>query len=131
MPNSHHSIADGRAQAIRAIAENSQPLTDRTPAVAGRANRTDDTPAETRGVDRTTASGSAPAGVPSLSDGVPALSEGVPALPDGVPALSDREPVLGLMDLDAIDTAFERLTSAFDSDHEVLHAVACKAVPLR
>lgn len=131
MPNSHHSIADGRAQAIRAIAENSQPLTDRTPAVAGRANRTDDTPAETRGVDRTTVSGSAPAGVPSLSDGVPALSEGVPALPDGVPALSDREPVLGLMDLDAIDTAFERLTSAFDSDHEVLHAVACKAVPLR
>ncbi|GAA1513062.1 diaminopimelate decarboxylase [Brevibacterium permense] len=38
--------------------------------------------------------------------------------------------MLGLMDLDWVDTAFDRLTSAFASDREVLHAVACKAVPL-
>ena len=49
----------------------------------------------------------------------------------GVPVLTDREPVLGLMDLDWVDAAFERLNSAFDSQREVLHAVACKAVPLR
>ncbi|SDS11873.1 diaminopimelate decarboxylase [Brevibacterium siliguriense] len=46
------------------------------------------------------------------------------------PALTDETAVLGLMDLDCVDTAFERLTSAFASDREVLHAVACKAVPL-
>ena len=49
----------------------------------------------------------------------------------GVPVLTDREPVLGLMDLDWVDAAFERLNSAFDSQRDVLHAVACKAVPLR
>src|SRR5699024_9774674 len=48
-----------------------------------------------------------------------------------VPVLSDRDPVLGLMDLDWVDAAFERLNSAFASQRDVLHAVACKAVPLR
>ncbi|MGC2939271.1 diaminopimelate decarboxylase [Brevibacterium sp. FAM 24638] len=47
-----------------------------------------------------------------------------------VPALTEEVPVLGLMDLDWVDTAFDRLTSAFASDKDVLHAVACKAVPL-
>ncbi len=49
----------------------------------------------------------------------------------GAPALSDAHPVIGLIDLDHIDAAFAQLSSAFASDHEVLHAVACKAVPLR
>ena len=53
-----------------------------------------------------------------------------PTPSDTVPALSDESAVLGLMDLDWVDTAFDRLTSAFESDREVLHAVACKAVPL-
>src|SRR5699024_6094197 len=48
-----------------------------------------------------------------------------------VPVLSDRDPVLGLMDLDWVDAAFERLNSAFASQRDVLHAVACKAAPLR
>ena len=47
-----------------------------------------------------------------------------------VPALSGPSPVLGLIDLDAVDSAFERLTKAFATEREVLHAVACKAVPL-
>ncbi|WP_258233894.1 diaminopimelate decarboxylase [Brevibacterium oceani] len=47
------------------------------------------------------------------------------------PALSDAHPVIGLIDLDHIDEAFAQLSSAFASDHDVLHAVACKAVPLR
>ncbi|MGC2976313.1 diaminopimelate decarboxylase [Brevibacterium sp. FAM 25378] len=47
-----------------------------------------------------------------------------------VPALTEEVPVLGLMDLDWVDTAFDRLTSAFAFDKDVLHAVACKAVPL-
>src|SRR5699024_12268372 len=48
-----------------------------------------------------------------------------------VPVLSERDPVLGLMDLDWVDAAFERLNSAFASQRDVLHAVACMAVPLR
>ena len=53
-----------------------------------------------------------------------------PTPSETVPALTDESAVLGLMDLDWVDTAFDRLTSAFESDREVLHAVACKAVPL-
>src|SRR5699024_327144 len=48
-----------------------------------------------------------------------------------VPVLSDRDPVLGLMDLDWVDAAFERLNSAFASQPDVLHAVGCQALPLR
>ncbi|GAA1616229.1 diaminopimelate decarboxylase [Brevibacterium sanguinis] len=59
-----------------------------------------------------------------------------------VPALTDDSPVLGLIDLDEVAAAFAQLTAAFDpaatattdttatSDTTVLHAVACKAVPL-
>lgn len=47
-----------------------------------------------------------------------------------VPALSDSEPVLGLIDLDHVAEAFAELSTAFEADTEVLHAVACKAVPL-
>ncbi|WP_453985479.1 diaminopimelate decarboxylase [Brevibacterium casei] len=53
----------------------------------------------------------------------------VPA-PGGVPALSDASPVIGLLDLDEVDAAFTALTTAFAADTAVLHAVACKAVPL-
>ncbi|MGO1349626.1 MAG: diaminopimelate decarboxylase [Brevibacterium aurantiacum] len=47
------------------------------------------------------------------------------------PILDDATPVLGLIDLDQIAGAYEHLVSAFAGDTEVLHAVACKAVPLR
>lgn len=50
--------------------------------------------------------------------------------PGGVPALSDASPVIGLLDLDEVDAAFTALTTAFAADTAVLHAVACKAVPL-
>ncbi|MCM1011400.1 MULTISPECIES: diaminopimelate decarboxylase [unclassified Brevibacterium] len=62
-----------------------------------------------------------------------------PAVPD-VPALTDDSPVLGLIDLDEVAAAFAQLTAAFEpaattvpaatSGTTVLHAVACKAVPL-
>ena len=100
MPSHHHAIPNRRTRAIRAIAENSAPPTD-------------------AGVSAQPSSASAP----TRSDAVSTQS-------DAVPALTDEAAVLGLMDLDWVDTAFERLTSAFVSDHEVLHAVACKAVPL-
>ncbi|WP_244195219.1 diaminopimelate decarboxylase [Brevibacterium iodinum] len=68
------------------------------------------------------------------SDSAPAQSDSAPAhasaQSDSVPALTDEAAVIGLMDLDWVDTAFDRLTSAFASNREVLHAVACKAVPL-
>ena len=67
---------------------------------------------------------------PVLSDNAPALPDNAAAQSGAVPALTDAAPVLGLMDLDWVDTAFDRLTAAFASDREVLHAVACKAVPL-
>lgn len=51
--------------------------------------------------------------------------------PGGVPALTDASPVIGLLDLDAVDAALASLHCAFASDTAVLHAVACKAVPLR
>lgn len=47
-----------------------------------------------------------------------------------IPTLDDTTPVIGLIDLDHIAGAYEQLTSAFAGEHEVLHAVACKAVPL-
>ncbi|WP_246490441.1 diaminopimelate decarboxylase [Brevibacterium oceani] len=65
---------------------------------------------------------------PTLSDD-PTHSD-APARGDA-PALGDAHPVIGLIDLDHIDEAFAQLSSAFASDHDVLHAVACKAVPLR
>lgn len=46
------------------------------------------------------------------------------------PRLDDATPVIGLIDLDHIALAYEQLTSAFVGHSEVLHAVACKAVPL-
>ncbi|MBM6589430.1 diaminopimelate decarboxylase [Brevibacterium sp. RIT 803] len=50
---------------------------------------------------------------------------------DQIPQLDDSTPVIGLIDFDQIETAYEHLTSAFAGDHDVLHAVACKAVPLQ
>lgn len=48
-----------------------------------------------------------------------------------VPQLDDTTPVIGLIDLDQIEAAYQRLTSAFAGENDVLHAVACKAVPLQ
>ena len=82
---------------------------------------------------RTIAENSAPptdSGVSVQSSSAPTRSDAVSTQSAAVPALTDNAAVLGLMDLDWVDTAFERLTSAFASDREVLHAVACKAVPL-
>ncbi|GAA1863471.1 diaminopimelate decarboxylase [Brevibacterium marinum] len=51
---------------------------------------------------------------------------------DGVtPALTDETPVIGLIDLDQVADAYEQLSSAFAGETDVLHAVACKAVPLQ
>ena len=48
-----------------------------------------------------------------------------------VPQLDDATPVIGLIDLDQIETAYQRLSSVFAGRSEILHAVACKAVPLQ
>ncbi|WP_209370917.1 diaminopimelate decarboxylase [Brevibacterium renqingii] len=101
MPSSHHSIPDSRARAIRAIAETSNAAGDGD------------------------ADGFEPGGRPP--DGF----EPEPAARACVPVLTDRTPVLGLMDLDGLSAAFERLNAAFVSQRDVLHAVACKAVPVR
>ncbi|HJE76802.1 MAG TPA: hypothetical protein K8V74_02535, partial [Brevibacterium epidermidis] len=82
---------------------------------------------------RAIAENSAPptdAGVSAQPSSASAQPSSAPTQSAAVPALTDDAAVLGLMDLDWVDTAFERLTSAFASDREVLHAVACKAVPL-
>lgn len=50
---------------------------------------------------------------------------------DQIPQLDDATPVIGLVDLDQIATAYQRLSSTFAGRSEVLHAVACKAVPLQ
>ena len=65
------------------------------------------------------------------SSSAPTRSDAISTQSDAVPALTDEAAVLGLMDLDWVDAAFERLNSAFASQRDVLHAVACKAVPLR
>ena len=122
MPRSQQPIADSRAHAIRAIAENS------TPSAA--VSETDHVGLGAAGL------GTAGLGVTGARpvDTRPAGTSGPGSLGaagrDDVPALSDQSPVLGLVDLDAVDAAFEHLTSAFASDREVLHAVACKAAPL-
>ncbi|SDS66653.1 diaminopimelate decarboxylase [Brevibacterium sandarakinum] len=46
------------------------------------------------------------------------------------PQLDDTTPVIGLIDLDQVSDAYERLRTAFSGGTDVLHAVACKAVPL-
>lgn len=53
-----------------------------------------------------------------------------PELSQQIPILDDDTPVLGLIDLDRVEGALEELHTAFVSDSQTLHAVACKAVPL-
>ncbi|MGO1849342.1 diaminopimelate decarboxylase [Microbacterium sp.] len=51
-----------------------------------------------------------------------------------IPALDDESPVLGLIDLDFIERQYAALEVAFSrhaAEKSVLHAVACKAIPLR
>ena len=62
---------------------------------------------------------------------VPARDANTAANGCQTPVLDDATPVLGLIDLDHIAEAYERLSQAFAGAHDVLHAVACKAVPLR
>ena len=62
---------------------------------------------------------------------VPARGANTVASGCSIPALDDATPVIGLIDLDHIADAYEQLSRAFASEHDVLHAVACKAVPLR
>nr|WP_278189962.1 diaminopimelate decarboxylase [Brevibacterium sp. ZH18] len=59
------------------------------------------------------------------------LAASASPLDDMTPHLDDATPAIGLIDLDHIADAYEQLTSAFASDNDVLHAVACKAVPLQ
>lgn len=68
---------------------------------------------------------------PMRADADPLRADATAALSDATPALSDTTPVLGLIDLDHIADAYSHLSEAFAGDHAVLHAVACKAVPLR
>ncbi|WP_436325958.1 diaminopimelate decarboxylase [Brevibacterium sp. FAM 27836] len=119
MPRSQQPIADSRAHAIRAIAENS------TPSAAASGADHVGLGAAGLGTAGLGVTGARSAG--TRSAGTSGLGT---AVRDDVPALSDQSPVLGLVDLDAVDAAFEHLTSAFASDREVLHAVACKAAPL-
>lgn len=50
-----------------------------------------------------------------------------------VPSLDDTHPVIGLIDIDLMTSLFEDLSTTFESPGgtSVLHAVACKAAPLR
>lgn len=64
----------------------------------------------------------------SSAVGTGAEANGVDALS---PTLDDATPVIGLIDLDEVSDAYERLTAAFSGSTDVLHAVACKAVPLQ
>lgn len=48
-----------------------------------------------------------------------------------LPELNDETPLVGMIDLDLLDRLFEELDTAFDSSGTVLHAVACKAAPIK
>lgn len=49
----------------------------------------------------------------------------------GLPHLSDETPLVGLIDLDVLDVLFKDLEAAFAISGTALHAVACKAAPLK
>lgn len=49
----------------------------------------------------------------------------------GLPELDDEVPLVGLIDLDLLDSLFEQLGAAFDAPGSILHAIACKAAPIK
>lgn len=49
----------------------------------------------------------------------------------GLPQLSDETPLVGLIDLDLVDVLYKDLEAAFAIPGTTLHAVACKAAPVR
>src|SRR5699024_11009914 len=49
----------------------------------------------------------------------------------GLPDLDDDVPLVGMIDLDLLDSLFDELDTAFDTSRKVLHAIACKAAPIK
>ncbi|WP_413334548.1 diaminopimelate decarboxylase [Brevibacterium sp. GP-SGM9] len=49
----------------------------------------------------------------------------------GLPELNDEVPLIGLIDLDLLDRLFLELNTGFDVSGMTLHAVACKAAPIK
>lgn len=49
----------------------------------------------------------------------------------GLPELDDEAPLVGLIDIDLLDLLFEELDAAFDISGTTLHAIACKAAPIK
>ncbi|MDN5586778.1 diaminopimelate decarboxylase [Brevibacterium aurantiacum] len=72
---------------------------------------------------------------PMTNDAVPAsapmTNDAAQRPANAIPVLDDGTPVIGLIDLDHIAETYALLTSAFSGAADVLHAVACKAVPLQ
>lgn len=48
-----------------------------------------------------------------------------------LPELSDEVPVIGMIDLDLLERLFSELDTVFEVSGKVLHAVACKAAPIK
>jgi diaminopimelate decarboxylase len=49
----------------------------------------------------------------------------------GLPDLDDDVPLVGMIDLDLLGSLFDELVTAFDTSRKVLHAIACKAAPIK
>lgn len=60
---------------------------------------------------------------------IASLAEYDPA--SGFLGLDDEVPLVGLIDLDLLDNLFDELVTAFDTSREVVHAIACKAAPIK
>lgn len=60
---------------------------------------------------------------------IASLAENDPA--SGLPDLDDDVPLVGMIDLDLLDSLFDELDTAFDTSRKVLHAIACKAAPIK
>lgn len=67
--------------------------------------------------------------VAKRNQAISSLAQHDPA--SGLPELDDEVPLVGLIDLDLLDFLFEQLATAFDISGTALHAVACKAAPIR
>lgn len=67
--------------------------------------------------------------VSKRTQAVSSLAQNVPG--SGLPHLSDETPLVGLIDLDLLDVLFKDLEAAFAIPGTTLHAVACKAAPVR
>lgn len=113
------SVRDSRDRMIRAVAESS---------TRGRALARTTALADTEVPDTALADTDESAAEVTAAEVTAAEVSLDEALP---PQLDDATPVLGFIDLEQIDAAYAHLTSAFAGLTDVLHAVACKAVPLR